>query len=64
MNKNCIWSIRTIVKYINPFKKRIYDPVNENCIWIISYYTEIYRLFDETEIVKAIKTSRMRWNVG
>ena len=41
--------------------RRIYGPVKENGIWHIRCTSEIYKLYDETEITKLIKTSRIRW---
>jgi hypothetical protein len=40
--------------------RRIYGPVNEGGRWRIRYNDELYRLFNESEIVKEVKSRRVR----
>ena len=41
--------------------RRIYGPVNEGGRWRIRYNDELYQLFNEPEIVKEVKSRRVRW---
>jgi hypothetical protein len=38
----------------------IYVPNKDNAIWIARYSSELYTHYDELDIVKVIKTGRMR----
>jgi hypothetical protein len=39
---------------------KIYGPVYDGC-WRRTYNTELHKLFEESDIVKIIKISRLRW---
>jgi hypothetical protein len=41
--------------------RRIYGPITENGIWRSSYNHELYKLYNEPDIVKVIKVRRSRW---
>jgi hypothetical protein len=41
--------------------RRIYGPLCEGATWRSRYNEELYRLYDETELVTAIRISRLRW---
>jgi hypothetical protein len=41
--------------------KRIYGPVCEAAIWRSRYNKEVYRLYDETDLVTTIRITRLRW---
>jgi hypothetical protein len=41
--------------------KRIYGPVKESGIWRSRYNHELYKLYNEPDIVKVIKVGRLRW---
>jgi hypothetical protein len=47
------------------FKKkilsRIYGPICEGKIWRSRYNEELYRLYNETDLVTTIKITRLRW---
>ena len=40
--------------------RRIYRPVCEGAIWR-SRYKELYRLYDETDLVTTVRITRLRW---
>jgi hypothetical protein len=40
---------------------RIHGPIKENGIWGSRYNHELYRLYNEPDIVKVIKVGRLRW---
>jgi hypothetical protein len=40
---------------------RIYGPICEEAIWRSRYNEELYRLFDETDLVTTIRITRLRW---
>jgi hypothetical protein len=40
--------------------RRIYGPICEEATWR-SRCNELYRLYDETDLVTAVKISRLRW---
>ena len=37
----------------------IYSPIDDQCIWIISYNNEIHKLWNELDIVNFIKIRRL-----
>jgi hypothetical protein len=39
----------------------MYGPVKENGIWRSRYNHELYKLYNEPDIVKVIKVGRLRW---
>ncbi|CAG9834596.1 unnamed protein product, partial [Diabrotica balteata] len=41
--------------------RRIYGAVNENGVWRRRYNFELYRIYQEPDIVKHIKIGRLRW---
>ena len=41
--------------------RMIYGPIRDNGIWRTGYNNEIYALYDELDIVEAIKIGRLRW---
>jgi hypothetical protein len=41
--------------------KKIYGPIQENGIWRKSYNHELYNLYNDVEISKKAKISRMKW---
>ena len=41
--------------------RRIYGPVCEKAIWRSRYNEELYRLYDETDLVTTIRITRLRW---
>jgi len=41
--------------------RRIYGPTCEEAVWISRYNEELYLLYDEADLVTAIKISRLRW---
>ena len=40
--------------------RMIYHPIDDNGIWRTIYNNELYRLYDELDIVKVIKIGRLR----
>jgi hypothetical protein len=41
--------------------RRIYGPTCENGVWGIKYSDELYGLYKDPDIVRAIKVTRIRW---
>ena len=41
--------------------RRIYGPICEGVTWRSRYNEELYRLYDETDLVKTIRIARLRW---
>jgi len=41
--------------------RRIYGPMCEEAIWRSRCNEELYRLYDETDLVTIIKITRLRW---
>jgi len=41
--------------------RRIYGPICEEAAWRSRYNEELYRLYDEADLVTTIKISRLRW---
>ena len=41
--------------------RRIYGPICEKAIWRSKYNEELYRLYDEADLVTTIKITRLRW---
>jgi hypothetical protein len=41
--------------------RSICGPITENGIWKSRYSHELYKLYNEPDIVKVIKVGRMRW---
>jgi hypothetical protein len=41
--------------------RKIYGPINDKGEWRIRYNYELYKLFDEPDIIKVIKGRRLRW---
>jgi hypothetical protein len=41
--------------------RRIYGPLCEGATWRSRYNEEVYRLYDEIDLVTAIRISRLRW---
>jgi hypothetical protein len=41
--------------------RRIYGPICEEDIWKSRYNDEVYQLYGETDLVTAIKKTRLRW---
>jgi hypothetical protein len=41
--------------------RRIYGPLGEVATWRSRYNEELYRLYDEIDLVTAIRISRLRW---
>jgi hypothetical protein len=41
--------------------RSIYGPICEGAIWISIYNEELYRLYDETDLVTSIWITRLRW---
>jgi hypothetical protein len=41
--------------------RKIYGPICDNGIWRIRYNTKLYQLFGEPDIIKEIKSRRVRW---
>jgi len=41
--------------------RRIYGPICEEAVWRSRYNEELYRLYDEADLVTTIKISRLRW---
>jgi len=39
----------------------IYSSIDNNGTWRTSYNNELYAVYDEPDIVKVIKTGRLRW---
>jgi hypothetical protein len=38
------------------FERKIYGPINENGNWRSRYNHELYQLYEDSEIIKAIKS--------
>ena len=41
--------------------RRIYGPICEEAVWRSRYNEELYRLYDEADLVTTIKITRLRW---
>jgi len=41
--------------------RRIYGLICEEAVWRSRYNEELYRLFDEADLVATIKITRLRW---
>jgi len=41
--------------------RRIYGTICEGVTWRSSYNEELYRLYDETDLVTTIRITRLRW---
>jgi len=41
--------------------RRIYEPICEEAVWRSRYNKELFRLYDEADLVTTIKISRLRW---
>jgi len=41
--------------------RRICGPICEMAVWRSRYNEELYRLYDETDLVTTIKITRLRW---
>jgi hypothetical protein len=41
--------------------RRIYGPICEGAIWRSIYNEELYRLYDETDLVTTVRKTRLRW---
>jgi len=41
--------------------RRIYGPICEGAIWRSRYNEELYRLYDETNLVTTVRITRLRW---
>jgi hypothetical protein len=41
--------------------RRIYGPICEGATWRSRYNEELYCLYDETDLVKSIRITRLRW---
>ena len=41
--------------------RRIYGPTCEEAVWRSRYNEELYSLYDEADLVTAIKITRLRW---
>ena len=41
--------------------RRLYGPICEGAIWRSRYNDELYRLYDETDLVTTIRKTRLRW---
>jgi len=40
--------------------RRIHGPISEEVTWRSRYYEELYRLYDETDLVTTIRITRLR----
>jgi len=41
--------------------RRIYGPICEGATWRSRYNEELYRLYDETDLVTTVRITRLRW---
>ena len=41
--------------------RRIYGPICEGARWRSRYNEELYRLYDETDLVTTVRIARLRW---
>ena len=41
--------------------RRIYGPIGEGAIWRSRYNEELYRVYDETDLVTTVRIARIRW---
>jgi hypothetical protein len=41
--------------------RRIYGPICERAVWRSRYNEELYRLYDETDLVTTVRITRLRW---
>jgi hypothetical protein len=41
--------------------RRIYGPICEGAIWRSRYNEELFRLYDETDLVTTVRITRLRW---
>ena len=39
----------------------IYGPIKDSGVWRTGYSSELYTLYNEPDIVKVVKTGRLRW---
>jgi hypothetical protein len=39
----------------------IYGPINDTGVWRTGYNNELYTVYDKLDIVKVIRTGRLRW---
>jgi hypothetical protein len=61
-----VWEQSTKLKsHLGVFERkvlrRIYGPLCEGATWRSRHNEELYRLYDEIDLVTAIRTSRLRW---
>jgi hypothetical protein len=47
--------------YERKILRRIYGPICEEATWRSRYNEELYRLYDETDLVTTMKITRLRW---
>jgi hypothetical protein len=40
---------------------KVYGPISENGNWRSRYNHKLYQLYEDSEIIKAIKAGRLRW---
>jgi hypothetical protein len=59
------WPLSKDGNVLQIFERRIlrtiYGAINNNDTWRTSYNNELYTVYDEPNIVKVIKTGRLRW---
>jgi len=59
------WPLSKDGNVLQIFERRIlrtiYGTINDNGTWRTSYNIELYTVYDEPDIVKVIKTGRLRW---
>jgi hypothetical protein len=41
--------------------RMIYGPVNNNGTWKMRHINELYTFYNEPDIVKVVKTGKLRW---
>ena len=41
--------------------RRVYGPICEEAVWRAIYNEELYHLYDEADLVTAIKITRLKW---
>jgi hypothetical protein len=58
------WPLSKDGNVLQIFERRIlrmiYGAINDNDTWRTSYNNELYTMYDESDIVKVIKTGRLR----
>jgi hypothetical protein len=47
--------------YSRKILRSIYGPICEGATWRSRYNEELYRLYDETDLVTSIRKTRLRW---